>query len=251
MKRERSSSYPSYTLSECLSFTETIYKSFGDASYIKAEDLAIPFKVAYRTLILKISSAVQYGLLELKKTYGYKPSPLFKKIYRPLNDAEKRENLILALQRPTLYQSLIKRYDGDLLPVRVALSNIFVREFSISDSASDKASDVFLKNLQALKLLSEDNHLQINSSSILREEEEEEEEIFEIDTVHPKTPSPNNPVLEDKIEDNNFRRIDIPLLNKKKATLIIPTDITLKDIDIMRAQLQVISLYVESQISEE
>ncbi len=127
MKRTRSATHPVYSIEFCLDYTEKIYKNYGAQYYASREDLATIFNQSSAAQQQKISSCVQYGMLELKSGDGYRVSDLFTKYYRPsTSDIEigRRESLLEMFKNPTVYQSIVEMFDGNILPAERPLSNI-------------------------------------------------------------------------------------------------------------------------------
>lgn len=245
MARKRSSSYPAYTIKQCVSIVENIYKNYGDSTFVKGEDLAVPFNMAYPTMVTRISACVQYGLLEKKTNEGYKPSGLFRKIYRPLNEDEASEALIQAFNSPNLYTKIVKRLEGHPIPMKKALANILYRDYGIADKVSEKAASVFLDNIKHLNLIS-DEKLVLEASN-----DSEESDNF-IEPANNETTQPVQARHDDNLPiASSHRRIEIPLTKGKVAVLSIPQSIEHRDLDIINAQINVLKIYIESNDEEE
>lgn len=255
---KRSSAYPSITLDSAVEIVAKIYSDYGDSLYVNREAISESLGVTAGTIQMKVSACVQYGLLELKSKEGYKPSQLFIKIHSPLDDQEQLESKIEAVHHPKLYNKLFSQFNARVLPKHTALANYLSRECGISPNASDSASDVFIRNVESLELLGDNNILRTGQSLIntKKEDKEIETEAVEKDVEEvvrdrieypidknqqpltidaPKIPNANN---------TETRSHEILLTNKKKCTLIIPVDINEKDLRIIKAQLTVIELAI-------
>lgn len=253
LKKEvrRSNAYPSITLDEALDLTEFVYKNSGH-SYIKLEDIASLMKKSVGGISQRIGSAVQYNLLELKSGTGYRPSDLFKKIYKPISQNEKHQNLVDAFNSPKLYVELINKYEGSILPSDVILPNILERDHSIYDDAARKASQVFLENVKTLGLLNSANEFSINnanSNNDNKHEEKKEEVNSKSEAKNPiSRPTPNT---QDDNTNLDLLKIEIGLSNNKKAVIFYPKDMTNLDVEIIKLQVSVLEKIVEFKIKPE
>ena len=59
--------------------------------------------------MMKLSTATQYGLLELRSKEGYKPTDKFTSVYKPLSEEEKKKSEIECLLNPELYIKLVEK----------------------------------------------------------------------------------------------------------------------------------------------
>jgi hypothetical protein len=158
-QRFRSVAYPSNTIKESVELTRKINQQFGNSTFNKREDIADQLEAGVGTLLTKLSTAVQYGLLEMKSGEGYKPSDLFTRIYKPLNDDERRNSEVECLLNPELYKKLTDHYANKQLPAIGGLAILLYRSYKVSEDASEKAAKVFLENLTELDLIDSDNRL--------------------------------------------------------------------------------------------
>jgi hypothetical protein len=175
---QRSHAYPSLTLLETVEFVRKIYTQLGVSSFQTRDTIAKVLNFSPDTLNKRLSTASQYELLDSKAKEGYKATPLFIKIYKPMNDTEKREALLQCLKNPKLYAALLEEYKNNIVPSVVGLSTNLYRNHNISESASEKAAQVFITNLTELGLLDEDNHLLLGEELPIQEEGVEERKAF-------------------------------------------------------------------------
>lgn len=251
MKGQRSSAYPSYSISYCLNLCETIYKTYGTSHRASREELATTLNLSVGNIIMKISSCSQYGLLDMKSKEGYKVSELFVRYFRPIDEKQSIEAKIEAFKSPTLYQSLISSFSGGILPPVKPLSNILLQKHSISESACESAASIFIENAKELNLLTVDNEFNVDGFS-----EKNNIEIEEIETeafnakqsisnnqndlssnviVQPvKTQEPNQ--AQNNFSNNGFVPsngvvINILLKEKRTAQLVLPNDAMSGDLE--------------------
>ncbi len=241
MKRQRSASYPPYTINYALDFTQKIYKIYGNNYRSTREEIASALNLAVGTLTHKISASVQYGLLHVKPKEGYKVTDLFVRCYRPLNAEDKKSALREAFKNPKLYVSLLETFEGNILPPLRPLSNILLHNHNISESACEKAATVFEDNLEELGCLKDGRILDLNTaredfSEPLEDDFQEAEEVFKEDEQLPVDfVNPNEGVDAQKKERNgNLSRPiphNIPLKGKLPAQLLLPSDVSGADFD--------------------
>jgi hypothetical protein len=230
-QRQRSAAYPSYLISECFDFVKSIYSSFGSSTYVSREQIAKILGKSASTILMKLSSSNQYGLIEMKKNDGYKPSDLFLRMYKPLNDNEKRSAELECLRSPTLYQSLVGEFSNGKLPNTVGLAVILFRKYGIAEAVSEKAAEIFIENVKALNLISSEGMLSLsagtstaNDSKQTNDETSEQEQVktFTAEKNEQKQPAPGQ---------HSFA---IALKGRRKATLTIPDDMTQEDFETIK-----------------
>lgn len=242
MAGKRSQAYPAFSLEFCLDFVTKVYNEYGTSSYITRKEIATAVGVSEATIQMRVSSAVQYGLLDRSHGKGYKPSELFINIYKPLNPAEKERGLRGALRSPSLYKKLIDELEGTILPTSKALATILFRKHGISESASKNAAVTFIENLQFGSAVDSTNHVRFNENEISDLIKEDEPD---------NTSSDNNVKNNADIKSSglvvpeDYREINIPLTEKKKAVLLVPVTINKKDVSIIEAQIKVVALSIE------
>lgn len=218
--------YPSSDLREIINFCTTIYSELGYTNYHDKEAVAKVFGLAYDTIKSKLSTSQEYGLLSWKKGVGYKITPLFIKIYRPENDSERREAILQALVLPPLYKALINEYEGHNIPSQVGLSTTLFRRYGFAENTAEKASKIFLRNLQLYELLDGENRLQI----VQKDEAANEIALSETDStpVDGKEIKMLPPSLSAEVIPDEYIEIPIPI-SIGKAYLRIPERATIDD----------------------
>ncbi len=241
--RVRSVAYPSFTIPTEVILTGKISKEFTDLVYTPREVISKHLSLSGGSLLMQLSSCVQYGLLTMKSKEGYKPTELYKKINRPLPDENVNDLLKECFQKPELYKKLIIDLKDKQLPTVSGLANILDRKYGVKGNASEIAAKVFYKNLEALDLIRDNSFSfdrDIESVEIIDDEDAVIEQEIEVN------PNPNqNQVKEQpplylinppkdhsKNNDDNigFIEIPIPLKDGRKARLLMPEGYTDEDI---------------------
>lgn len=228
---QRSHAYPSATILVIIEFVKKIYTQLGVSSFQTRETIAKVLNFAPDTLNKWLSSAVQYALLELKSKVGYKATPLFIRIIKPFNEKERTDALLECLQSPKLYAALLEEYSNNIVPSVIGLSTNLYRTHNISDKASEKAAQIFIQNLQDLKLLDEENHLLFDNPA------EEVEAIQENALLpQPVNSSRANQIVEKYlnftgVESEALLPLHITLKDSRKVKLLYPEGMTNEDWD--------------------
>lgn len=244
---KRSNSYPSISVAKAVEVTEVIYKNAGN-NFLPVEQIAKLLKKNPVYISQWLSSCVQYGLIELKFKVGYRPAFICKKIFKPFSDIEKNEALIECFKKPKLYQELISKYENHTIPSRSVLPNILDRDHNIYDDAAIKASDAFNDNISDLGLLNKDDELVFSNENQVKintpEEIPEENSLIEFKETQNNKMQGETITVYKKFESEDILKSEIPLTEDKKATLFYPKNINISDIQILKAQIELLMLYI-------
>lgn len=249
--KQRSASYPYYTIKESLDFSQRIYKNYGSSYRATREQIAEALGYSVGSLAQKVSAAVQYGLLDLKSKEGYKVTELFVKYHRPINTEAEQEVLVEAFKNPPLYADLIEVFENNILPPLRSLASILLQDHNISEKACDRAAEIFEQNAIDVNLLNDNRELTFNNDDIdVVEEEIVDVEQEEVDTsptqnkyaptVVKNTEKNHQYQYENKNPNQDFDEgnkngapipHNIPLKNKRPAQLLLPSDVSSADFD--------------------
>ena len=161
--RIRSVAYPSHTLESSLKISSRVNNEFTALNYIPLESISKFLNTRGGTFLMQISSCVQYGLLQLKKGEGYKPTDLLGKIMKPLPSENVNDLLLECLCRPELYKKLFNDFKDKQLPSETGLVNILDRLYGVKGVGAVTAARIFFKNIHTAKLVSESNELKIGT----------------------------------------------------------------------------------------
>lgn len=196
IKKERSVKYPYYGLSACLDFAALIDQLAGRAeasenAVLSALNINSPKNNSYT---YKISSAVQFGLVEKKGT-GIKITDTGRLIlYPPEGEEQKKELIRQAFLAPPLYQKLYERYNRKHLPP--TLPNVLL-DMGIARNKIDRTAKEFISSAHFAEILDDNNTLSLlNSNS---EEKDSEKESLK------KQDNPiEHKVFENKTDENSY-----------------------------------------------
>lgn len=149
--------YPSDTFQHRINLTSKINNIFGNLSYTDRNAISSWLEVSDSHLQTQLSSSVQNGLPELIPGEKYKPTNLFRKVYKPLPTLNLVDTLVECLENPELYKSIIKKYDGATLPMQAGLATIPWRNHKVYDQASELVVKIIIENPKVAGLLANDN----------------------------------------------------------------------------------------------
>lgn len=224
--RFRSVAYPSVTISHCAELVTKIQRIFGSLTFTSRDRIAKELNISEGHIQTQLSSCVQYNFLELRSGEGYKPTPLFIKIYRPVPGERIEDAYLEAFKNPELYKRLIEQFNGQELPQEAGLATILFRNYKVSDQASNLAAKIFIENANIAGALNGNSYFSVegggNEDDVIPfvEVKDPKEIIPANGTILLKPPAPKHepnpaaiklPVL---LEDGKV--IEIPLPNGVK-----------------------------------
>lgn len=228
-------SYVSKDHKSMIEFVSIIYRNLGHADYHSNLAIAAAQKLAPDSIKVQLGAAQQYNLLEIKHRIGYKITNLFKRIYMPINDIEKRAAIIESISAPETYQPLFKEYQFHILPPLSGIKNHFIRHWHLKEDKAEKTAQIFIDNLREYNFLDTRNVLttgmQVKSDNdSLQEGEKQSENNQKEKDDSNNTSSANDNILPPK--QPGLLDILIPLKSSKaKAHLYIPEDYTDEDLE--------------------
>jgi hypothetical protein len=190
------------------------------------------------------SSAEIFGLIK-KSEIGITPTEFGTLILYPMDGEEQRKQLIVeAFNIPQLYQKIIERYSGTILPNPDILKNIFYN-YGIARNVLDTAVDAFLDSAKFAGILDLNNRLlssTVEDKPNNQPKTHDDSQTPEKKTDQVQTPSETN--LTQKSEekpDFDVYRYEIRTTSGKKASIILPKDWVKEDINLLINLLRVFS----------
>jgi hypothetical protein len=246
--RQRSNSYPAYTIDACIVFTQKVDTAFSSVGFTPQEAISQTLDQSGGAFLTIVSSCVQYGLLDKSTGNGYKPSDRFKKISRPLPHENIDDFKLECFAAPKLYKELIEVYADKQLPAEAGLANTLHRLYGVLGNASTIAAKIFYKNAKALKVLDDGNFLRLGGYIPFEEDkrpddaaaaaEEKSKQTVLLPQVNDNTPPPPPPQL----PPPSYREIPIFLKGKGEAKLVLPQDFDNSD---LKRIVKVLKAYYE------
>lgn len=194
------------------------------------------FGISVGHIATQLSAANYYGLVELKQKEGYKPTELFKSIYKSHTDEEKHQAKVTCLTNPELYQKIIQKYNGGRLPEISGLAILLYRDYKVAEDASERAARIFLQNVEDLKLLDDERILDL---SFRREDKQENDSNLQDKDAAIANP-PYTPNMQTATINNNNTSVrniqgtsfSIPIISKNLiASLALPSGLDINDLE--------------------
>lgn len=224
---KRSNSYPARTHSFALAFVEKIYQELGSSDFHSKENIADAHGLAVPSIKTTLSTAQQYGLLEIKHGIGYKVTALAIKIFHPENDSEKISSIIESLKMSDIFSQLLNEFNGQVVPSLTGITNIIIRRYDFKNPIAERIAEIFIDNLKDYNLINPKNILfldgKLKSTNSAATTQESKGPATESGRAGGKEDfTANQPGIVD---------ILIPLKGKRKAHLLIPEEYTEEDLD--------------------
>jgi len=242
-KDSKRSVYPTRSLNYMISFVSKVYTELGANIYHSKEDISKIHNLSVSTIKPLLSTAQQYGLLELKHGTGYMVTKLFTKIFRPLDDNEKRQGVVDSLRSSQIYSQLLGEYNNRVFPSANGLVNVLVRSHGMNDGIAQKMVEILFENLKTYNLLNSSSVLSLDTktSHPHKEPEKKHEEPIKIENDKPSDKQ-TGIIAIDEEPDNGMIKIPIRLKGKRMAYLSFPSEYD--DQDLTRIE-KVIKAYVD------
>ena len=237
--REKSVRYPANNLKECVDFLAIVH-SIGGRKDAPIESILSKYNLTSsntKSFKYLVSSAEYFGLTE-KTNAGIKPTEAGTLIlYPPGGEEQKRKMLIDAFRTPQLYQKVIEQYDNMILPNNVLLKNQFL-QYGIAPKALESAVDAFINSAQYANVIDSNNRLILSGSdntpptqptgmNISNQKPKSE--------IHQEPPEP----IELPKKDTDYHRFEFVTSTGKKASVLLPSDCSRKDIEKLKGLLDV------------
>lgn len=150
--KERSVAYPSVNLQKAVEWVEDISKKLGRGPYSREDAVvAMGYKGLSGASTRSVAALVHYGLLD-RNGNAYSLSKLAEEIVHPTDEtgSSKVTAILKAATNPRLFDSLVRKYQGQALPS--LLANILRRE-GISNNYAEEVASIFKETLQFSGLL--------------------------------------------------------------------------------------------------
>jgi len=191
--------------------------------------------VAPATVIRDVAAIVHFGLLKRSPPDGYAVTELGQSLSKPLPD---EEPILLkeSFRNPDLYREVLARFDGEgRIPDH--LETVLCRHFGITEKAAALAARVFIESGRFAGVLLDD-------LSIATESSHADDRVNRYGGSKEKA-SPGNGVESkssgkcDGQQDFHFR-----LTQGNFAHLTVPSELTRRDVEIIRKQIELLDLQV-------
>lgn len=252
-RRERSKANPVLTLREAEDALGKVRRELGTGAWDR-DPVAQALGHAHGRGGLaarKVSALTQYGLLR-RRNGRYSFTPLGDALVHPRDEEEHRWALREALAQPALFAALLERYAAEpQIPRR--LHHVLVRDHGITDAASGRAAEIFLRSGRYAGVLDAEGRVLIPLPGAAEEAPGAAEESATPSTSR-ALGTPALPVavpaarLEEvsgaPAEEARSQRFEIALGPGRRAVLELPAEIRARDLEVLRKQLEVLELQI-------
>lgn len=158
-----SSLYPYTSLAPSLKIADAIKELGGARSEVSKSRLAAHFKEGEKSaaFIQRISSTKAFGMIVGRSDYTLSESA--KRYYSPTTENDRSNALLEFLAAPTSFREIIRLFDGDQLPPREILANIFSEKLGVPESWKERAASFFENSAQFVGALDEKRFLRVKA----------------------------------------------------------------------------------------
>jgi hypothetical protein len=156
--------YPYTALVPSLKIADAVKELGGARSPVSKSSLAAHFKESEKSasFLQRVSSAKAFGLISGRSDYSLTEAA--KRYYFPTSEGDKSNALLEFLAAPSSFAEVIRRYDGDKLPSREILGNIFQRELKVPESWKERAAAYFENSAQFVGVIDENRFLRVKAT---------------------------------------------------------------------------------------
>ncbi|MGB7158012.1 MAG: hypothetical protein WBD40_08090 [Tepidisphaeraceae bacterium] len=154
------SDYPYATFLKALEIAEAVRGLGGNNGNVRKSLIAHKLKVSESapSLNQNIGSAKCFSMIDGRGSYRLTDTA--KRYFFPTKTSEKRAAMLAMIKSPTIFESLIERFDGEKIPPTDVLVNVLHREHDVSESWRPRVATLFLSTMREAEV--------IDSSGILR-----------------------------------------------------------------------------------
>lgn len=156
--------YPYTSLVPSLKIADAVKELGGARSPVSKSSLAAHFKESEKSasFMQRVASAKAFGLISGRSDYSLTETA--KQYYFPTEESGKSNALLAFLAAPSSFAEVIRRYDGDRLPNRDILANVFQRDLKVPESWKDRAAAFFENSAQFIGVLDEKRFLRVKAT---------------------------------------------------------------------------------------
>jgi len=229
--------YPYETIKASIEMVRQIVDVKGTGQYASKKEISIILAKAEGTLVTKLSSCVQYGLLVNKFGVGYVAGDLYTEYVHPIYNEDKKKAVLKMLHKPTIYNLIISELNGKVLPNEAGIINLFRQTYKLLATSAERAAKVFQENLKFAEVVDPNSRLRVllnNEPVQTVKAKETEDEPVNKDDKEPTKPKQGKG-YNDNSDDMGLFKLPIPLPGNRLAFLEYPRlDITRKDISVIK-----------------
>ena len=243
-RRERSKAYPGANLEDCAEYVRLIKINLGKGVHDRDSlAKAMGYDKASGAVNPKIAALVHFGFLQ-RAPGGYALTPNAARITDPLNEEEKKDELLTAFKRPTLYQELLQKFAAEgQIPVQLATH--LHRFHGITAASSDSAAQIFLESGRYAGTLDADGKIIAEGAAATPAPSPAEISLPQ----NKVTPVVSNGDHEHATLAEQKRtipvgtqRFEFAISDGRTATISVPAELNERDIKIIKKQIELLEL---------
>lgn len=228
--KERSPLYPIFSINESVDFVKEIVKIGGKKVSVETIASVIGMSVKTNSFKSKISTAKQFGMIR-GAGGAVELTDLAKRIVYSVDDSETKKALIESFLSAPLYRKIAERYENQAVPPVDKLSNILLLEYGVTKNAKDNAAGKFVESAEQIGILK-------NGIILLVADEDFEPTPARDNVPAATTEAPVQKANAIPAQEESGYRFTIPTLSGSMARVIIPQDVTAKDLDFITLYIQ-------------
>jgi hypothetical protein len=162
--RPDASLYPYTSLEPSLKISDAVKELGGARSAVSKSRLAAHLNESEKSpsFLQRISSAKAFGLIVGRSDYSL--SDVAKRYYSPTTEQDRSNALLDFLTAPSSFREIIGLFDGEQLPKREILANIFSEKLKVPESWKDRAAGFFENSAQFVGVIDENRFLRFKAT---------------------------------------------------------------------------------------
>lgn len=243
----RSRAYPGVPLEECVKFLRQIKRALGPGLHGR-EAIADAIGCSASTLIRPVAAMAYYGLLRRDRD-EYEITRLGRVLTDPL-EGELRPGLREAFLSPKLYKELVGAFqEGGVIPAQ--LTTILHRKYDITENATNLAARVFVESAKFSGIVDDDCRFVDGDSSGPPESHNTGADDRDLKippgandiTSVSRLPAAIERTMAPSADSQEFR---FRLTGDRFAVLVVPSELSKQDLNIIRKQIEIFDLQIEA-----
>ena len=245
-RRERSKAYPGANLEDCARYAGLIKVNLGKGIHDRDSlARAMGYDKASGAVNPKIAALVYFGILQ-RAAGGYELTRNAARITDPVDEAEKKDELRAAFNRPTLYQELLEKFSVEgQIPVQ--LSTHLHRFHGITAASSSSAGQIFLESGRYAGVLDADGKIIASESSSPAGETSTSDATTPPEEKGATTGRNGNHQQAATPEPGKgaavaTQRFEFAISEGRTATIVVPSELNERDIRIIKKQIELLEL---------
>jgi hypothetical protein len=180
--------YPYTSLVPSLKIADAVKELGGARTSVSKSSLAAHFRESEKSasFLQRVASAKAFGIISGRSDYSLTEAA--KRYYFPTSDSDKSNALLEFLAAPSSFAEVIRRYDGDKLPSREILANVFQRDLKVPESWKERAAAYFENSAQFIGVIDENRFLRVKATQHAAASQSTPIQSVEVPKTIPRSP---------------------------------------------------------------